>query len=123
MSSAMNIGAVDSWMREMYALPGTQLKQWVVDLRRASAWERETCPLVLSPAHNDNTGAECRNSGAAQWFHLDHDCCDACCDLRRSAPRPRRRRDLGPLPRAADAARAADQRGLQMTRIVILGGP
>jgi hypothetical protein len=81
MPSRMNVVAVDSWMRDMYALPGTRLKQWVVDARLAAAWERETCPLVLTERHNDNTGTECRNSGAAQWMHLEHDCCSECDDL------------------------------------------
>lgn len=81
MSSKMNLTAVDSWMREMYAAPGQQLKQWVVDTRRSLAWDRETCPLVLTQVHDDNTGTECRNSGVAQWYHLDHDCCSECGDL------------------------------------------
>lgn len=81
MPSTMNVVAFDSYMRDMYAPPGTQLKQWVVDVRRISAWERETCPLVLTEPHNDNTGAQCRNSGSAQWYHLEHDCCSECDDL------------------------------------------
>lgn len=85
MTSKMNTVAFDSWMREMYAAPGTQLKQWVVDTRRHLAWDRETCPLVLSETHNDNTGTQCRNSGVAQWYHLEHDCCSECDDLHEAA--------------------------------------
>jgi hypothetical protein len=81
MASRMNVVAFDVSMRDMYALPGTQLKQWVVDARREAAWERDTCPLVLTETHNDNTGIQCRNSGAAQWMHLEHDCCSECDDL------------------------------------------
>lgn len=75
----MNIGDA---VRDLFALPGTRLKQWVVDVRRERAWEHRTCPRVLTSVHNDNTGLKCRNSGEVSWADLDsHDCCHECNDL------------------------------------------
>lgn len=66
----------------MYPLPGTPLKQWVVEQRREIEWERETCPRFAAPAHDDNTGLPCRNSGDdVAWSSRDeHDCCHDCND-------------------------------------------
>lgn len=83
--SGPTVTTFDGLVRDMYPLPGTRLKQWVVDQRREAAWGRETCPLVLTETHDDNTGAPCSNSGAAQWLHLEaHDCCGDCNDLAES---------------------------------------
>lgn len=72
----------DSLLKDMYPLPGTLLKQWVVDQRREAAWERETCPRLTPAEHDDNTGIACRNSMCSvPWTHLAHDCCYFCNDL------------------------------------------
>lgn len=74
--------SMDRTFKDLYPGAGTRLKQWVVDLRKRLDWERETCPWIDNEAHRDNTGAECRNSGTAQWVHLEqHDCCGECNDL------------------------------------------
>jgi hypothetical protein len=73
---------MDSLFKDMYAQPGQRLKQWVVDQRRESKWENETCPKVSVPQHDDNTGASCRNGGdAVPWTYLSHDCCGLCEDF------------------------------------------
>lgn len=68
-------------MKDLYPLPGTRIKQWVVDQRREAAWAAETCPRVGVPRHDDNTGCECRNFGPNLWAWLAHDCCSFCDDL------------------------------------------
>lgn len=77
----MNVTSYNEVLKDMYPLPGTRVKQWVVDMRRESAWERETCPRVQVFGHPDNTGVECRNVGSAPWSYLSHDCCSVCNDL------------------------------------------
>lgn len=76
--ATVSMGAV---MRDLYPGAGTRIKQYVVELRREGAWERETCPLVDVPEHNDNTGTGCRNVGSTPWMWLAHDCCDPCGEL------------------------------------------
>jgi hypothetical protein len=70
-------------MRDMYPQPGERIKQWVVDTRRESEWERATCPRFPMYGHDDNTGIECRNSRAVvPWTWLEgHDCCYVCNDI------------------------------------------
>lgn len=80
----MNVESFDQMMRDMYARPGEVIKQYVVDMGRESEWERETCPRVTVPVHDDNTGLQCRNSYSSQWSYLDHDCCYVCNDLYRA---------------------------------------
>jgi hypothetical protein len=71
--------SVDAILGDMYAAPGTRLKQWVVDMRREHAWQDETCPRVFVVAHTDNTGDLCRNNGQTRWYEIDeHDCCTHC---------------------------------------------
>lgn len=77
MSTVTEMGSL---FKDMYAAPGTRLKQWVVDARREDAWERETCPVFEVPEHEDNTGMPCRNEGVTRWTWLDHDCCNDCND-------------------------------------------
>lgn len=78
----LDLTSFDGLIRDMYALPGTRLKQWVVEQRREDAWERETCPRFDMPSHLDNTEGDCRNGGtAAYWTWLaHHDCCETCND-------------------------------------------
>lgn len=68
-------------LKDYYPLPGSRIKQYIVDSRRRSEWEHRTCPTALIDAHRDNTDVECRNSGSARWFEFsNHDCCDTCND-------------------------------------------
>lgn len=78
----MNLGDFDAAMKDRYPLPGTRIKQYVVDERKDMAWERATCPRVPVAAHDDNTGAQCREAGDVLWRDLSHhDCCGICNDL------------------------------------------
>lgn len=70
-----------SVMKDLYPGPGTTVKQWVVDTWRESRWERETCPVVSVPLHDDNCGCQCRNAGQTRWLYLAHDSCYYCNDL------------------------------------------
>jgi len=72
---------VNALYKDLYPAAGTRIKQWVVEMGRESAWERETCPRVDVPSHNDNCGGGCRNVGSTQWMHLNHDSCYDCNDL------------------------------------------
>lgn len=77
-----DIVSVDALLKDMFPLPGMPLKQWVVDLRREAAWERETCPRLTPDDHEDNTGITCRNAQMfVPWTFLEHDCCEFCNDL------------------------------------------
>ena len=87
MTAAISVVPFDSMMKDLYPLPGTRLKQWVVDARREAVWVRETCPLVLVPAHDDNCGDRCRNVGVTAWAHLNHDSCHECNDLQEGVSR------------------------------------
>lgn len=104
----------DSLMKDLHPLPGTRIKQWVVDERREHAWERQTCPHVDIPGHDDNTDILCRNSGGAPWARLDHDCCSLCGDtMEATAGREdiaswRAERDARP-PVCADRSLLSDQ--------------
>lgn len=80
-----NITSVAALYKDMYPRPGDRIKQWVVDVRREDAWERETCPRVFVPKHDDNTGLECRNEGPTIWTYLAHDCCSTCCEMHEHA--------------------------------------
>lgn len=80
-SERITVSAAGDTLRDFYPLPGTRIKQWVVEARRELTWELETCPRVTIDPHDDNTGVPCRNHGYVPWTHLDHDCCDVCCAL------------------------------------------
>lgn len=83
MSARIDLTSMDSTLKDVYALPGTRLKQWVVDMGREQKWRLETCPRFRMPVHDDNTGGSCRESGElAMWSHLaNHDCCGECNDM------------------------------------------
>lgn len=79
MSSPMDLTSFDATMRDMYAAPGTRLKQWVVDMRREDEWERETCPKLAVPHHYDECDDieaasgelyPCANVGPTSWRTL-----------------------------------------------------
>lgn len=96
--------SMDAALKDRYPLPGTRIKQYVVDERRDAAWERDTCPKVSVPTHVDNTGASC-GGDESLWIHLFHDdCCDVCSDAAEQvASRPdimawRAERDARPKP-------------------------
>jgi hypothetical protein len=86
-SSTISVSAL---FKDLYPEPGTRIKQWVVELQREQAWERETCPRIESPPHRDNTDLDCRNVPTATWLDLaHHDCCWDCNDFaERLADRP-----------------------------------
>lgn len=67
-------------LKDYYPLPGTRIKQYVLDTHRENEWERDTCPKVAMIEHDDNTGTPCHYSASsAQWrYVLDHDCCEVC---------------------------------------------
>lgn len=72
-------------MKDFFPQPGERIKQYVVDMRREDRWERETCPRIQVPVHEDNTGVECSNSNSSvPWIDLDHHCCYVCGDLSES---------------------------------------
>jgi len=69
-------------LKDLFALPGSRLKQWVADERREIAWENATCPRFTQSEHDDNCDTECRNSmESVPWTHLNHDCCHFCGDM------------------------------------------
>jgi hypothetical protein len=83
------VTSFDAMFRDLYPQPGDRIKQWVVDSRRESAWESQTCPKVDVPEHDDNTGTGCRNVGRLPWTYLRHDCCSECEDIHdQTASRP-----------------------------------
>lgn len=75
------ITSVNAMLKDFYPLPGTRIKQYVVDTKRENEWERETCPHVDIGAHLDNTDADCRNDYGVPWVWLDHDCCSICGEM------------------------------------------
>lgn len=112
--------SMNALMKDMYPLPGTLIKQWVVDRRKERAWTEATCPRVEVPPHGDNCAPDgdsydldaeygppigghipCRNVGSAIWADLDHDSCYICGDLHAAT---RDRPDIAAW-RAAQAAR------------------
>jgi hypothetical protein len=77
-------------MKDLYPQSGSRIKQWVVDKRRETQWENDTCPTSVTSEHRDNTDALCRNVPTAIWLALhQHDCCYVCND---QAERERRER-------------------------------
>lgn len=102
-------------LRDMFPLPGQLIKQWVVDARRERKWEKETCPRRGVRAHDDNTGALCRNEGAVPVVDLAHDCCGFCDDSMEEAAQAsdvlawEMRRAARP-PICADRDKLSDQR-------------
>lgn len=84
----MSVTSFTVVMKDMYPLSGTRMKQWVVETWRGLAWERETCPRIFIPVHDDNTGIQCRESGPTQWTHAEmHDCCAICNEMAEGARR------------------------------------
>jgi len=81
MTTPLNLVSWNDVMRDYYPLPGTRIKQYVLEERREAAWARSTCPTVHVPAHEDNCECGCRNSGPTPWIDLDHDSCCICGDL------------------------------------------
>jgi hypothetical protein len=77
-SNVTTVTSMNALFKDMYPLPGTRLKQWVVDSRREAAWENDTCPRFDVAEHDDNTGTLCRNVGRVPWTFLNHDCCHTC---------------------------------------------
>jgi hypothetical protein len=80
----LDLVSFDEMIRDHCPRPGDRIKQYVVDGRRESRWERETCPSIHIDEHMDNTGLECRNYGPTRWTDLSHDCCDVCCEMQES---------------------------------------
>lgn len=104
----LDVSSYDDMMRDLHPIPGTRLKQYVVDMRRDQAWTRATCPRVDVPAHDDNTGLRCRNRLSVIWDALDHDACGVCNDLMDVT---RQREDVAAwrVERAARPAPCADR--------------
>lgn len=76
-----NVVDLTQVLKDMYPLPGTRIKQWVVDDREHRDWEEQTCPRFPVAAHEDNTGVRCSNLGSVLWVDLDHHCCYTCGDM------------------------------------------
>lgn len=102
-------------MKDIYAPGGTLLKQWVVDLCRNQEWERETCPSVGVPKHDNDTEYECKHStSTVRWTMLHDRDCKFCKDLQDSTfGRPdvaewRAERDARP-PICADRTQLSDE--------------
>jgi hypothetical protein len=74
-----DVVSIDAMFKDFYPLPGTRLKQYVVDMRAQHAWEAATCPAIDVGDHLDNTGAFCREAPRTLWkFAAMHDCCAIC---------------------------------------------
>lgn len=71
-------------LKDFYALPGTQLKQYVVDTNREYAWEDATCPRFNVDPHGD-ADEPCVVYGEVKWTSLGE--CDICQVLRDKAAR------------------------------------
>src|SRR6185436_7881931 len=68
--------------RDLYPVPGTRIKQWVVDMRKEDEWVAATCPAVAWPEHLDNTGLPCSSLLLASWIErFSHNCCSTCGDV------------------------------------------
>lgn len=87
MSPVMNLTSFDDTMKDMYPLPGSRLKQWVVDVRREDVWASETCPVLDVPEHYedwDDTEAVsgelrvCASSGRTSWQDIRGRECQFC---------------------------------------------
>lgn len=87
MSPVMNLHAFDATMKDVYPLPGSRIKQWVVDMRREDEWERETCPRLEVPQHYgdcDDTEAasgdvsDCASVGPTSWLDIHGRECRFC---------------------------------------------
>lgn len=66
----------DVIMKDRYPLPGTRIKQYVVDERREEAWADATCPRVLVIPHTrivDDIESGCIE-GHVQWHKLENGC-------------------------------------------------
>lgn len=82
------ITSVSAHFKDLYALPGTILKQWVVDFRREQDWEDATCPRVEFDTHehiDDYDGRPFPFDGPRKFLILDDEDCDACAALYRKA--------------------------------------
>ncbi len=88
--TVMTLSTFDADMKDIYAVPGTRLKQWVVALRDDQEWEREACPSIDDVReHLNDSGSACSNHGRVQWRILDDHECQVCRDVsERFASRP-----------------------------------
>lgn len=76
----MVTGSFDEMMRDHYPIPGSLIKQYVVDERREKAWADATCPTVEVVPHSDPSADDCDApccSGSVQWHRLANGC-DIC---------------------------------------------
>lgn len=86
-NTVMNLHALDATMKDVYPLPGTRMKQWVVDMRREDAWERETCPVLDVPQHSEDCDdaeaasgelRDCASVGRTSWLDIHGRECRFC---------------------------------------------
>lgn len=86
MTTKMNLTAFDRTMKDVYPLPGTRIKLWVVEMRREEAWADETCPRLDVPNHYDDSEEHaapgeltyCAGSGSTAWRDLGQRECRFC---------------------------------------------
>jgi hypothetical protein len=77
----LTLTSVSSTMKDLHPLPGTVLKQWVVDHRRELDWEDATCPKFQQPEHLDDTLYFCATQySPIAWNRLDGYECQVCED-------------------------------------------
>jgi len=83
----MSITTIACIYKDYYPMPGERIKQYVVDGRRETAWERETCPKFKIAGHVDNCDdgrgySTCFNAGMVTWDALvSHPHCETCNDF------------------------------------------
>lgn len=76
--------SVSATLKDFYPLPGTRIKQYVVDTQREREWQEKTCPRVTVPDHqhwrdDDPPIVEC--GGEFNWLWLSYQSCDFCENL------------------------------------------
>lgn len=83
----MDLHSFDATMKDAYPLPGTRIKQWVVDMRREDEWARETCPRLDVPHHYDECDdieaasgdlRVCASVGSTSWQDIHMRDCRFC---------------------------------------------
>lgn len=73
---------LDDMLRDLFPLPGQEVKPWVKAARAERVALERTGRRVVVAWHEDNCGSACRNVGSSTLVHdmVTHDCCGACND-------------------------------------------
>lgn len=84
----MTTRSMDQVMKDFYPLPGTRIKQYVVETRAFYEWERGSAPKFYVGEHKNDYGNPCGNGAReVSWLQMDDSDCQTCRDNQEATER------------------------------------